>query len=684
MAAPSPTTVQGDFDDASFTHQGVTSRFSRPDGGYVVTTEGPDGGLADFPVAWAFGVAPVQQYLLALPGGRLQALQIAWDVPGRRWFHLRPDEHTPPGDVLHWTGRSQTANSMCLVCHVTAFEKGYDAKGDTFRSRWVEPNVSCQACHGPGERHVAWARMTPRPPLTERLPGVRGESATAQVALCAPCHARRSELISRPLPGQPYLDGYQPSLLTAGLYHPDGQQLDEVFVDGSFRQSKMFRLGVTCVDCHDPHSGRPKHEGNALCLQCHGAQPNARFPSAAGPYDSRAHHFHPDGTVSCVGCHMPSKPYLQLQSRPDHALQVPRPDLSVKLGTPNACTGCHVEHSAQWAAEQVVAWYGPTRARGPWWGEAFAAARAGQRDSSAGLAKLVGDPLAPAIVRATALDALGADESTALPLRLAATRDPDPQVRAAAADSLGVAPVEVLVQGTVPLLEDPVRAVRIAAARSLAPVPREWLDGGTLAALEAALAEDDAAQRLSLELPGSHFNFAVAAQRTGLVAEAEQHYLDALTLDPDFSPARANLTQLYVGSGRSVEAEQVLRVGLQRNPTQGELHYALGLLLAEQGRLADAAGSLEQAAQLLPTRARVHYNFGLALQQLGKREDAERVLLAAQRLDPADPEIVYALTVFYLQAGAPSRALPWAERLAVLRPSDASVEALLARARGAR
>ena len=86
MAPADPANVQGDFDDASFTHKGKTTRFFRKDGGYFVATEGPDGAPGDFQVRYTFGYHPLQQYLLAMPGGRLQALDVAWDSEAKRWF----------------------------------------------------------------------------------------------------------------------------------------------------------------------------------------------------------------------------------------------------------------------------------------------------------------------------------------------------------------------------------------------------------------------------------------------------------------------------------------------------------------------------------------------------------------------------------------------------------------------
>jgi predicted CXXCH cytochrome family protein len=686
MAAPTAETVRGDFNDTTFTHDGVTSRFFRRGDAYLVRTDGPDGRLADFEIAWTFGVAPLQQYLIALPGGRLQPLQIAWDSERRRWFHLLPHEKAPAGDVLHWTGRYQNANTMCISCHTTGFEKRYDAAADRFDSRWHEPNVSCQSCHGPGERHVRWA-LAPkagRPEGGDRGLSVALKSATPQqqAAVCAACHSRRSELVATAVPGRTRLDQHQPALLTEGLYHVDGQQLDEVFVDGSFRQSRMYQAGVACTACHDPHAAKLKASGNAVCTQCHAPQPDPRYPKGAGLYDSPAHHFHPEGSpgASCANCHMPARTYMQIQPRRDHSLRIPRPDLSVRLGTPNACNACHADRSPQWAADQVVRWYGP--ARPPHYGEVLAAARAGRPDAGGPLGALVADTLVPSIVRATALSALRGYGDAAMAQRVSATRDADPEVRAAAADSLESAAPEQRLYTLGPLLTDPVLAVRIAAARSLSSLPAARIGPVLRPAFDAALAEYMAVQNLALDMPGARLNLATVHQNVGRLEEAERHYRQALAIDPDFTPARANLSRLLNRSGRNAEAVQVLTEGLARQPGIGELQYSLGLLLAEEGRLPEAAAALEQAATLMPGRARVQYNLGLALQQTGRRPEAERALLAARELAPDDPDPVRALAIFYTQAGRRAEALRWAERLEALAPGDVQARQLAAQLRG--
>jgi predicted CXXCH cytochrome family protein len=684
MAPATESTVLGDFTSAEVELDGVTSRFVRRDGKFFVHTDRPDGTLADVEAKFTFGVEPLQQYLVELDAGHLQALTIAWDTERKRWFDLYPDEKTPPGDVLHWTGRYQSWNGMCASCHSTNVRKGYDAAADRYVTTWSEINVSCQSCHGPGERHVEWARSRD---VTKAagyglVVDFRASGAEREVETCAPCHARRSELTTAPVPGDALYDDYLPALLTPELYHADGQQLGEVYEYGSFRQSKMYQAGVRCTDCHDPHTAKLRSDGNALCVRCHQMSPDtARLPGLpARSYDSPEHHHHAAGSpaAACVGCHMPARSYMVVHARRDHAIRIPRPDLSVKIGTPNACSSCHADRTPQWAADAIAGWYGPDRQEKAHYGEVIAAGRAGHPDAEAPLAALVADASQPAIVRATALSLLGHNGPTGVAASVAATRDPDPAVRAAAAGSLLRVPPEARLPLVAPLLGDSIRAVRVEAARVLASVPPDRLDASQRRALDAAIAEFVAAQGASLDMPGSHLNLAVLRESRRDDAAAEAEYRTALRLDPDFTPARLNLSRLLNGLGRNGDAERVLTEGIDRVPGQGELHYSLGLLLGEEKRLPEAATALGRAADLMPDRARPRYNHALALQQLGRRDEAERAFLRAQAIDAADPAIAYALTVLYVQAAAWPQALASADRLAVIAPDDPQVQAFVA------
>ncbi|WP_374616145.1 multiheme c-type cytochrome, partial [Thauera aminoaromatica] len=353
MQPATAQTVLGDFGEAGsgevrFGEGAAAARFYRRGGDFMVAAQGPDGRTQALAASHVFGIRPLQQVLLPQQGGRLQAFTIAWDTTRKTWFSLHADGPVAPGDNLHWSGRYQNWNLMCGECHTTAYRKGYDDEHDRYATTWAEANVGCQACHGAGRAHTESARklaaagehgQTPLPTPNRALAG-----AHAQVDQCATCHARRTRLVEDAVAGAPLFDQFIPDNLRPGLYHADGQQLDEVFEYGSYRQSRMYQAGVACTDCHDPHRGRLRAEGNALCTACHNPAPDrGRFPGLqAKDYDAPSHHFHRGGGAGsqCVDCHMPSRNYMVVHPRRDHAIRVPRPDLGARTGAPDACTGC--------------------------------------------------------------------------------------------------------------------------------------------------------------------------------------------------------------------------------------------------------------------------------------------------------------------------------------------------------
>ena len=682
MQPATPDTVLGDFDDAAFTHHGFTSRFFRRGGRFFVNTEGPDGAPADFELTHTLGVEPLQQYLAPFPGGRLQSLPIAWDTARNAWFHLYPDERIEPDDPLHWTGRYQTWNLQCAACHSTDLRKRYDVASDTYETTWAEMDVGCQACHGPGERHAALAGAAAGGATVPSggwglVAPFSTDDPAPEIDACAPCHARREALTPVAAHGGPLLDDFLPARLGEGLYHPDGQILDEVYVYGSFVQSRMHAAGVRCTNCHDPHRLSLRADGNAVCTQCHREAPVDRFPMLApGRYDTPAHHHHETGSpgARCVSCHMPDRTYMVVDPRRDHGFRVPRPDLSVALGTPNACTGCHDDRDDAWAAAAVAGWSDAPPP--PHFAPTIAAGRAGDRAAAPDLAALAADPDRPAIVRATALELLRPLGQTGIAAARTTLSDPDPLVRATAVGGLEPLPLAARRSILEPLLADPVRAVRLEAARILAEA---WGgDGGAAAgeALAAAAVEYLDAQTAVADMAPARLGLGVVRQRQGARAQAEAEYRAALALDPRFTPARFNLANLLNEEGRNPEAETVLRRGLEYAPDEPELHYSLGLLLAEEGRLNEAVESLAEAA--VPTaRARVHYNYGLALQLAGRLDEAEAALRDARRRDDRDPDVVLALARLLMDRQRWSEASEFAAALVRLVPTAPGPQRLL-------
>jgi tetratricopeptide (TPR) repeat protein len=673
MDVASDATVLGDFDDVAFTDHGVTSRFYRRDGRFYVWTEGPDGAMAEFEIAYTFGHDPLQQYLIPFPGGRLQALNIAWDVPRQRWFRLYPDADIPPGDWLHWTRNGQNWNGMCAECHSTNLRKNYDPATQTYATTWSDIDVGCEACHGPGSRHVAWAEIPPmgRPDLANAglVVPTSGISSTQLVELCAPCHSRRAELADYDHTGTELLDTMLPSLLREGLYHPDGQILDEVYVYGSFVQSKMYARGIRCSDCHDSHSLRLRFEGNELCLQCHQRE----------VYDTYEHHFHqkevdgkPSDGALCVKCHMVERPYMVIDWRADHSLRIPRPDLSAEIGTPNACTqpGCHDDKPLQWSLDAYRKWYG--QARHPHFGTTFAAARAGAPGVEDGLRRLVESPLHPAIVRATALELLsqrpGAVDAA---LRERSLLSAEPLLRQTAASTLAEPDPERRAELLAPLLSDPIRAVRLAAGSQLAGTPDADLRPYQRVALSQTITEYEASMRRTLDFPSSGLNLGNLYMRLGRTDEAERSYRLALEIDDRFLPARMNLSVLLNAQGRNEEAERLLREAVRQYPDQASPAYSLGLLLAETGKPEEAVTWLRRAARADAQGTRVWYNLGLLLQQLGRLDEAELALTTALNRDPTNLDCLHALADHYVRRGRLDEASALADRMIASHPEQA-------------
>ncbi len=685
MEIASDSTVLGDFNNAIFRSGGLTARFYKKDGRFFVNTEGPGGEPGDFEVAYTFGFEPLQQYLVPFPGGRLQALTIAWNTERKEWFSLYPGQSIPPSDWLHWTRNAQNWNGMCAECHSTNLVKNYHATTKTFETTWSEIDVSCEACHGPGSRHVAWAELPPMArPATDNYGLVLktvGLNASDQVELCAPCHSRRTELGDYDHSKTRLMDEFVPALLEENLYYPDGQIREEVYEYASFAQSKMFKNGVRCSDCHDVHGLKLVKDGNALCLQCHQAE----------VYDSYDHHFHkkeyegkPSPGHLCVKCHMPERPYMVVDWRADHSLRVPRPDLTRFIGVPNACSqsGCHDDKPESWSAEHYAKWYGI--ARKPHYGTTIAAGRAGRPEARDELIRLAADPLYPAIVRATALSLLEqypCDESTAAFNR--ALSDEDALIRYTAVDRVNTDDEKVLKELVAPLLFDPVRAVRMQAAVRLAGLPEGLFKLYQREALEKSVSEYVTAMTYSLDFAFAGHNLGNLYVRLNDPKRAEEYYRTAIAIDDLFYPAKANLAVLYNSQGRNAEAEKLLRQILDAYPDQYDTAYSLGLLLAEMNRFDQAVDFLGRAARGMPDRARVFYNLGLTCQRLERFDDAERALQRAAELEPTNFDFLYALADHFVRRGEFRKALPVAERMQKARPADPATREINTRIRDA-
>ena len=741
MDEATPATVLGDFRNATLTHQGITSRMFQREDGYYVHTEGPDGKMADFRVKYVLGVAPLQQYMVEFDRpadqpahelARLQVLRISWDTAGQRWFHLDPPdvrEKLAPDDDLHWTGILQRWNNMCADCHSTNLQRRFDPRDGRYRTTFSEIDVSCEACHGPGNLHVELA--TAKSLFWDRKRGyglakLKGEGNGPEIEACAPCHSRRSIVSPHHRPGEPYYDGYHNERLGDLTYHADGQILDEVYEFGSFTQSKMYHKGIKCSNCHDPHSLRLRHPDNKLCTSCH-AHP-------AGKYDGPGHHFHQPGSAGaqCVNCHMPATTYMAVDPRRDHSLRIPRPALSVDLGTPNACTGCHLEvdrgrstiakqkrselgEYANWLQareadpevraelDRLDRWSLAAARR--WWGEkpdeakhhahAFHAARTGKQDAERRLIEVANQRTAPSIVRATALDYLAryaSDESLAVAERLLQSTDPQIQLGALerceaqiglldgqldpAIGPERLAPAyRELARSLAALLDAPTRAVRHAAARVLvripAPVRGEVLVARQRERLDAVVDEVIAAQAVNADRGGSHMLVALMHEQREQFADAIAAYETAIRVEPNMAGPRGNLAALY---------DRMAEIAAARGETarlRGDTARA-AQVAAEGARCRDESRQLrseelqlhERDARLAPHLLEPQYRYAMSLYMNQREADAERVLKATLATHPQAAQPLLALALLLQKQGRAAEALRFAEQLLERQPAD--------------
>ncbi len=715
MDTATDKTVLGDFNNHEFRQKGRMHRMFRRDGRFYMNTPGPSGENEDFQIAYTFGYTPLQQYLVQFDGGRLQCLPVAWDTEKEKWFHLGDtvygDENIDPGNWLYWTNQAQNWNGMCADCHSTNLKKNYDPVTRTYNTTWSEIDVSCEACHGPASEHITWANLPEGSRSMDVNTGLvvrtSGLSNVQLLNVCARCHSRRAILGDYNDDNSDLLNYMIPMLISRPLYFEDGQILDEDYEFGSFTQSRMFAEEVMCSDCHDSHSARTIEPDNRLCLQCH--RPDI--------YDTPRHHFHKmdpgsgtgqpaygentsggqlsargimehrestgtgrlinrgepryvEGTgAQCVNCHMTGRYYMGIDYRRDHSFRIPRPDLTISIGTPNACNDCHKDKTTAWSQSYIEKWYGERKR--PHYGETFAAAEREDHKVIPDLILYAENELFPLMVRATAVRFLGRfnTEESNHALERALT-DPASLVRHTAVMSYNPSDAVSYEKLMLPLLNDPVKGIRAEAGIRLSEVPEAQLSAAARKARRAALEEYSAINTYTSDFPGGLFNLGLMYANTGQPDMAAEYYREALRTDELFYLAKVNLATVYAQQGRHDEAEKLLRQVLIENPELSGINTSLALLLAERGRYEESRQFLLKAAKLMPEQTRIFYNLGLLENAMGNNEKAEEYLQKTLTSEPGNYDYIYALATFYLEHGMKARALTYARQLAEKFPES--------------
>lgn len=379
-----PGAVAGNFENASLEYQGVTSRFTRAGDRYFIETLSPAGAMERYEVAMTVGSRRVQQYVTKI-GDRHIRLPLAWNIEERRWIHLNGAFLHPDGSDFNTHLASWDNN--CIFCHNVKAQPRFDDATNTFDARVAELGIACEACHGPADLHL----KKNSDPLRRYFLYLGGRDPTIhspkemtperQIQVCGHCHGQRmpnppQRLAEFLIVGDPYTAGEDLSQYATPIdAHTEilGVKFDQRFwKDGTPRLTAYEHQGLlmsnghegtelTCISCHDMHGGdprgmiRPEMRGNRGCLQCHGEI--AR--------DVRAHtHHDPAGSGSdCYACHMPPTTYGLLAVHPSHRITNPDPARAWRSEMPEACTLCHTDRTASWAAGETSRQYGSAAPR---------------------------------------------------------------------------------------------------------------------------------------------------------------------------------------------------------------------------------------------------------------------------------------------------------------------------------
>ncbi|MEA3490980.1 MAG: multiheme c-type cytochrome [Campylobacterota bacterium] len=679
MMVADEKSVKGDFNNTKFNYNGIITTFFRDGDKFMVNTDSEDGSMRDYEISYTFGVYPLQQYMIKFPKGNIQVMDIAWDSRtkedgGERWYHIHADDNVTAGDILHWTGQNFNWNYMCADCHSTNLKKNYDAEKRSYHTTWDIIDVSCEACHGPASKHIEWSK-TPHKELKfkgfalsfknkkwrwdintkEKKIGADHQ----EIEVCAKCHSRRSQLDDDFTPGDKFADHYLAVQLEQNLYFPDGKIEDEVYVYDSFLQSKMYAAGVTCTDCHNPHTLKRKSEGDKVCYQCHSEE----------KYTATSHHKHKEGGegASCVGCHMPARTYMGVDSRNDHSFRLPRPDLSAEMRElPNACNLCHTDRDPQWATDAMKKWYGEIPIGKQNFAHSLQALRSNTKDAPKSLYSILMSD-APDIAKATATAYLGSYPSKqTYTTTLQMLRRSDPQIRRSALLALESFPMKMRLKKTFEMLSDPIKIVRIEAARQLASLSLGEVDQKTKDMLEKAFAEYEKTLLFTAERPESQLSLGLFYTNRKMFERAEKAYREAMRLQPQFVPAYINYSNFLTNQGRDKEAFDILQKGVAALPNIAILHHAIGLWYVRDKKSHRAVEELKKALQLDRDSARFAYVYAIAIGESDPKEAIE-ILEEAYMKHTGDIQIISGLAYYHKERGDENRSRLYERKLKELQ-----------------
>jgi tetratricopeptide (TPR) repeat protein len=612
-------------------------------------------------IAHVMGGKNVYYFLTPMKRGRLQTLPVAYDVRAKEWFDtaasaVRHFPGTESDAPLHWTDPTYTFNTSCYSCHVSQLAKNYDLKTDTYRTKWAEPGINCEACHGPGQEHVKVCRSAKADEIPKNLRIISTTSFSVEQtnAMCNSCHAKMSPVSASFKPGEKFFDHFDLITLEHPDFYSDGRDLGENYTMTGWLMSPCVKSGqLACTHCHTS-SGRYRFKDadnpNAACLPCH----QERVENVT----SHTHHEADSTGSKCISCHMPTTDFARM-ARSDHSMRPPAPAATIKYKSPNACNICHDDEDAKWADDHLRKWHKKDYQRSILEPASLVdEARRGNWDRLETILEYIGSKSRDEVVATSLLRLLsGCESQTIWPVIIKVLQnDSSPLVRAAATQALDgyitAESVRVLAKATC----DEHRLVRVRAASALSAISIEQLPGEYQASVKLANIELLKALKAHPDDYASHYNLGNYHMRRGDNEKALTSFQTAIKLRPDFMPPYVNIAFVHNSMGRNDKAESSFRKAIALDPNNAALHLNLGMLLGEMNRPKDAEKSFCAALAADPNSAVAAYNLGVLLAS-DQPSESLKWCRKAYSLSPDEGRYGYTYAFYLFQKGAVDEAI---------------------------
>jgi tetratricopeptide (TPR) repeat protein len=637
-------------------------------------------GQKKYKIEHALGGKNVYYFLTPFPRGRLQTLPLAYDVNKKEWFDTAASgiRHFPGvegGQTVSWLDPGYTFNTSCYSCHVSQLTMQYDLKTDTYETKWAEPGINCETCHGPSEEHNRVCREAPKGTMPKDLKIIRTKPFTAEQhnASCSVCHAKMSPITPTFTPGDRFFDHFDLVTLEDSDFYPDGRDLGENYTYTSWRMSPCVKAGgLHCVKCHTSsgrYRFREEKDANNACMPCH----KDRVENA----EAHTHHQERSAGNKCISCHMPMTSFARM-NRSDHSMLPPTPAATIAYKSPNACNLCHTDKDAAWADKTVREWR-PRDFQAPVLKRASLVEAGRKRDWSKlpemldyVTSKERDEVFATSLIRM--MPASG--DPRIAPALCKVIKDPSPLVRAAAADALQYVQTRETFQALMQAIGDDYRLVRVRAVASFVGYKTFSVDEADKTKVEAALKEYLTSIQSRPDQWSSHYNLGNAYLSLGDPKMAIASYNTALKLEPRAVPALVNESMAYAQLGETKKADELLQKALKIAPDNAAASFNMGLLKAEQKDMKGAEKYLKAALKADPQMAQAAYNL-CVITSKDRINEAVTWCRKAAELRPQEPRYAYTLAFYLNQKGDRDEAIRTLKAIIEKYPGYKDAEMLL-------